>query len=128
VATPAVRGARGGAVGRVGAGVALAVVSGLVAICAALVSRGAWRSSTVTLPWGLVLGVAGSVSLVVVTRLAAGRRPGLVAAGGWLLGIALVLLWHPGGDYLFANDGLGYGFLLGATLSVLLTAGWGDGP
>jgi uncharacterized membrane protein YgdD (TMEM256/DUF423 family) len=108
-------------------GVALLVGSAVVAICAGLVSRSAWRPSHVTVPWGLVLGVAGSVSLIVVTRLSAGRRPGYLAAGGWLLGVGAVLFWHPGGDYLFADDGLGYGFLLGATIAVLVAAGWG-GP
>lgn len=106
---------------------AFALASTVVAICAGLVSRSAWRPSAVTVPWGLVLGVAGSVSLIVVTRVLAGRRSGLVAVGGWLLGIAIVLFWHPGGDYLFANDALGTTFLLGATVAVLVAAGWG-GP
>ncbi len=110
------------------AGVALVVGSSVVAICAGLVSRSAWRPSHVTVPWGLVLSVAGSVSLIVVTRIAAGRRPGYLAAGGWLLGVGAVLFWHPGGDYLFADDGLGYGFLLGATIAVLVAAGWGGPP
>jgi hypothetical protein len=109
------------------AGVALALGSAFVAICAGFVSRGAWRPSVVTVPWGLGLSVAGSVSLIVVTRLLAGRGAGYVAAAGWVLGVGFVLFWHPGGDYLFADDGLGYSFLLGATVAVLLAAGWG-GP
>jgi hypothetical protein len=114
--------ARGTSAVTVVGGVALLVGSAVVAICAGLVSR-----SHVTVPWGLFLGVAGSVSLIVVTRVSAGRRPGYLAAGGWLLGVGAVLFWHPGGDYLFADDGLGYGFLLGATIAVLVAAGWG-GP
>jgi hypothetical protein len=127
---PAVRGqAPGGATAlNAGASAVLVLASALVAICAGLVSRGAWRPSAITVPWGLVLGIAGSVSLIVVTRTFAGRKPGLVAAGGWLLGVAVVLLWHPGGDYLFADDALGYGFLLGATGAVLVAAGWGGPP
>lgn len=109
------------------AGVALVLGSAIVAMCAGFVSRGAWRPGVVTVPWGLGLGVVGSVALVVVTRILAGRGAGYVAAGGWVLGVGVVLFWHPGGDYLFAGDGLGYSFLLGATVAVLLTAGWG-GP
>lgn len=109
------------------AGAALVLVSAVVAVCAGFVSRGAWRPSIVTVPWGLGLSVAGSVSLIFVTRILAGRGAGYVAAAGWVIGVGSVLFWHPGGDYLFADDGLGYSFLLGATVAVLLTAGWG-GP
>jgi hypothetical protein len=112
----------------VAAGVGLLAVSAVVAVCAGLVSRSAWRPSGVTVPWGLALAIVGSISLVVVARLFLGRLPGLAAAGGWLLGVALVLFWHPGGDYLFANDALGYAFLLGGTVAVLVTAGWGGSP
>jgi hypothetical protein len=119
--------ARGATALTFAAGAALVLASAVVAICAGFVSRGAWRPSVVTVPWGLGLSVAGSVSLIVVTRLVAGRGAGYVAAAGWVLGVGFVLFWHPGGDYLFAGDGLGYSFLLGATVAVLLTAGWG-GP
>ncbi len=108
------------------AGLALAVVAGLVAICAALVSRSAWRPGDLTLPWGLALGIAGSVSLVLIARSIAGRGPGFVAAAGWVVGVGLVLFWSPGGDFLFANDLLGQGFLLLATVAVLAAAGWGS--
>jgi hypothetical protein len=128
VPEPRAPGSSGAKAVTVAAGAGLTLVSAVVAICAGLVSRGAWRPNGVTLPWGLALAMAGSVSLVVVTRLVAGRRPGLLAAGGWLLGVAVVLFWHPGGDYLFANDGPGYLFLLGGTVAVLVSAGWGGPP
>jgi hypothetical protein len=118
----------GGAVVTVAACAVLTLVSAVVAICAGLVSRSAWRPDGVTVPWGLALAIGGSMSIVIVTRVIAGRRPGLLAAGGWLLGVAVVLLWHPGGDYLFANDGRGYLFLLGGTVTVLVAAGWGGPP
>jgi hypothetical protein len=118
----------GGAVLTVAACAVLTLVSAVVAICAGLVSRSAWRPNGFAVPWGLALAIGGSVSLVIVTRVLAGRRPGLLAAGGWLLGVAVVLLWHPGGDYLFANDGPGYLFLLGGTVAVLVAAGWGGPP
>jgi hypothetical protein len=121
-------GSGGASVVIVAACAVLTLVSAVVAICAGLVSRSAWRPNGVTVPWGLALALGGSVSLVVVTRVIAGRRPGLLAAGGWLLGVAVVLFWHPGGDYLFANDGPGYLFLLGGTIAVLVAAGWGGPP
>lgn len=108
-------------------GSAVATLSSLVAICAGLVSRGAWRTGALTVPWGLALGVAGSVAVVVIARAFAGRGVGFAAAAGWVGGVAAVLVWHPGGDYLFANDILGVGFLLGATGAVLAAAGWGAG-
>jgi hypothetical protein len=104
------------------------MLSAVVAVCAGLVSRCVWRPPAISVPWGFGLAVVGSVSLIVVSRLLAGRRAGVVAAGGWLLGVAVVLLWHPGGDYLFANDALGYSFLLGATVAVLVAAAWGGPP
>lgn len=121
-------GSGGATVVTVAACAVLTMVSAVVAICAGLVSRSAWRPNGITVPWGLALALGGSVSLVVVTRVIAGRRAGLLAAGGWLLGVAVVLLWHPGGDYLFANDGPGYLFLLGGTIAVLVAAGWGAPP
>jgi hypothetical protein len=113
---------------------AVLVISALVALCAGLVSRSAWRPGSVglpwdrlaiTVPWGLVLAVAGSVSLVVIARALAGRAFGFIAAAGWVGGVAATLVWHPGGDYLFANDALGISFLLVATGAVLVAAGWG---
>jgi hypothetical protein len=106
-------------------GIAIAVVAALVAICASLVSRGAWRTGLVTVPWGLVLATAGSVALVVIARTLGGRGPGLAAGVGWIGGIAATLVFHPGGDYLLASDALGLSFLLVATGSVLLASGWG---
>lgn len=105
---------------------ALAAVSGVVAVCAGLVSRSAWRGSAGTVPWGLLLSVAGSVSLVVIAR-SLGRGLGVVSAGGWVVGVGVVLFWNPGGDYLFADDGLGVFFLLGGTGAVIAAAGWGGG-
>ena len=99
----------------------------VVSLCAGLVSRGVWRSEVASFPWGLVLGIAGSVGAVVLARAAGGRRLGIVAAAAWLLGIALVLFWHPGGDYLFANDGLGLTFLLGGPVAVTAAAAWTGG-
>ncbi len=101
------------------------VASVLVALCAGLVSRGVWRTGIVSVPWGLVLGVAGSVAVVVIARILIGRGFGIIAAAGWVGAIAATLIWHPGGDYLFANDGLGISFLLLATGGVLVAAGWG---
>lgn len=96
------------------------VISG----CAGLVSRAVWRTQSVTLPWGLVLGIAGSVCAIVLARTIGGRRLGIAAGASWLVGIGVLLFWHPGGDYVFASDGLGLTFLLAGPVAVTATALW----
>ncbi|HET7173527.1 MAG TPA: hypothetical protein VFI30_04535 [Nocardioidaceae bacterium] len=93
----------------------------VVAVLGGLESRLVWRSGRVVLPWGLVLGLAAAVSVVLV----AGRRSklhGLVAAGGWVLGLLGLLLGGPGGDYVIAADPLGYGYAFPGVLAAVVTA------
>ncbi|MGH3502954.1 MAG: hypothetical protein ACRDQA_18980 [Nocardioidaceae bacterium] len=115
---------------RVVAQLALAVLAAatgfVVAILATLVSRLAWRTGAVTVPWGLVLAVAGSAAVVVLAR-GTSRPHGLVAAGGWVVGLVGVLLGGPGGDYLVASDAFGQALLLAGTAAVVVAAVWGRG-
>ena len=105
------------------AGLAAAVVGSLlVSLCAGLVSRAVWRTGSLTLPWGLLLSIAGSVCVVGLARAIGGRRLGIAAGASWLCGIGVVLFWHPGGDYVFASDGLGLTFLLAGPVAVTATA------
>ncbi|MBA2444015.1 MAG: hypothetical protein H0V49_01620 [Nocardioidaceae bacterium] len=104
----------------VGGGFAL--LGALSAVFAALVSRHVWRPDELMLPWGVGLAVVGSVAVVLTAR-TLGKGHGLGAAGGWLVGLLLVLS-GPGGDIVVAGDLLGYAFLLGATAAVAITAGW----
>lgn len=92
------------------------------AVLAALVSRHAWRPGELTLPWGMVIALAGSVAVVFAGR-SHGRSFGFLAAAGWVVGLMCVL-GGPGGDVVVAGDPLGYTFLLGATAAVFLTAIW----
>ncbi len=100
----------------------VALLGAMSAVFAAVVSRHAWRPDELMLPWGLVLSVAGSVSVVFAAR-SLGKAQGFIAAAGWILGLLLVLGGR-GGDIVVAGDLLGYAFLLGATGMVLVTAGW----
>jgi len=110
--------------GRLAAGVVVGVVSIAVGTAAALVSRIEWRTDALVLPWGLVLAVAASGATVLLGR-SVSRGTGFLAAAGWVVGAAILVLGRPEGDYVIASDYLGYGFLLCATGVVVVTAGYG---
>jgi hypothetical protein len=90
----------------------------LVGICAAWVSRAVWRVGGATLPWGLLVSLAGSTSLVLLARPVRRMAP-LVAATSWFVGVVVLLVR---GDTIVAGDGLGVAFLVIGTACVLLTA------
>lgn len=113
---------RSGPATAVGAVAVAMLVGALTAICGSLVSRHAWRPGVMTLPWGMVLAVAGSAAAVVVAR-RAGRPYGFVAATGWVLGL-LPMTGGPGGDVIIAADTTGYVFLICTTVVVLIAALW----
>jgi hypothetical protein len=108
----------------------LAVVAGgsgfAVAALASLVARIVWRADPVSIPWGLVLAVGGSASLIVLAKTLA-RSTGFAAAGGWLVGLFYVFSPRSEGDYVIAGDALGYGFLLLSVIAVMCAAAWGSG-
>jgi hypothetical protein len=93
----------------------------LVATVAMAISRMALRPGPVTLPVGLLAGVAYSAVFAGLMR-RFGKAAGLGAVVGWLAGEAGSLLWNPGGDLLLAGDGFGYWFLLLGTASVVIAA------
>ncbi|MBA3234150.1 MAG: hypothetical protein H0T17_09425 [Propionibacteriales bacterium] len=109
--------------------VALHLVVGLggtgVALSAAWISRAAWRPDGLTLPWGIALSLAGSVSAVWLAR-AGATSLGFVAAAGWLTGVAVLLVVRPGGDLLLISDTYGNTFLLAGAVAVIATAAWGS--
>jgi hypothetical protein len=102
---------------RAAEGLTVAVGGFVLAILAALVSRLAWRPGPVTVPWGLALGVVSAAGVVV---LAWGRRPSLrlLAATGWLVGLGY-LLAPRAGEFVLAADGLGWGFIVGPTATIV---------
>lgn len=114
----------GPAVVRVALGVALALLALLTAPVAALVSRMCWRPDLVTVPYGLVLGVAGSMGVVVLAG-AVSRGFGLLAAAGWILGLGFVVNGTSGGSFVVAGDALGWAFLVLGTVATVGTALWG---
>ncbi len=109
------------------AAVVLAAASAGVGVLSAVVSRLIWRPDFISIPWGLVLGVAASASIVLFGRLLA-RGLGLAAAAGWIVGTGLVLAGRPEGDYLLAQDGLGLGYLLVSVAAVISVASFGGRP
>jgi hypothetical protein len=114
-----------------GGRVTLAVVAVLVvalsigvAALSSVASRLVWRPDPVVVPWGMLLGVAASASIVWLAR-AVSRRMGLVAAAGWIVGTGLVLGGRPEGDYLLAQDALGISYLLISAVVVISVAAGG---
>jgi|1185.fasta_scaffold182330_2 hypothetical protein len=110
----------GRAEGLTGAALLVAVAIGgvVVGVCAAWVSRAVWRSGGVSVPWGLLVSLAGSLSFVVLTRQLRRAAP-VVAAVSWFAGVVVVLVR---GDTVVAGDGLGIAFLLIVTGSVMIAA------
>jgi hypothetical protein len=103
--------------------VAVLAAGVVVGFCAAWVSRGVWRPGSAEVPWGILLAAAGSVGAILLARAVRGSLA-LWGAGGWVLGVVLVL---SRGDTIIAGDLLGYGFLVGVTACVCITAVWGKG-
>ncbi len=99
----------------------------VVAVLAALVSRMVWRPGSFVVPWGLGLSVVASVVVVLVARTYR-RGMAFVAAGVWVIATGLVLAGRPEGDYVFAQDGLGLGYLLVAAVAVISAASAGGPP
>jgi len=105
-------------------GLALAGLAFVTAPVAALVSRMCWRPDLVTVPYGLVMAVAGSMSVVMLAgRISKGY--GLLAAAAWIVGLGFVVNGTSGGSFLIASDALGWAFLVLGTVATLATALWG---
>jgi hypothetical protein len=83
-----------------------------------------WRPDLVTVPYGMVLAIAGSMSIVVLGG-AVSRGFGLLTAVGWIVGLVFVVNGTSGGSFVIAGDALGWSFLVLGTLATLGTAMWG---
>jgi len=74
-----------------------------------------------TLPWGLVLAAAASVSISwALTVLDAGPMAVVAYGLGWGAVVVVALGGRPEGDYLVAADLLGWGLLIGVTSAVFV--------
>lgn len=99
--------------------VAGALLGATAGLATAVVHRQTLRVSSVTVPWGLLLGLATSYTLIRALSLTgASVRGAAGCAVGW---VVMVLVLHdsrPEGDFLVASDSLGYGFVLGGVVVV----------
>jgi hypothetical protein len=111
----------------VAVGIFFGIVAAAVAVLSALVSRMVWRPDSHAVPWGLALSVAASVAVVLLARVFS-RGIGLATAGVWIVATGLVLAGRPEGDYVFAQDGYGLGYLLISAVAVISAAAAGGPP
>jgi hypothetical protein len=109
---------------RLALGVALVLLALVTAPVAALESRRCGRPHLLTVPYGLVLGVAASMAAVLLAG-AVGRGYGLLAAAGWVVGLGFVVQGTSGGSFVIAGDALGWSFLVLGTVATLGAALWG---
>jgi hypothetical protein len=114
---------RAGGLARAAALCGVGLFAPVVGVCAGWVSRAVWRVGggelpSIAVPWGLMLSLAGSISLIALAR-PIGRAAPLVAAGCWFAGVVVLMAR---GDTILAGDGRGLAFLLIVSAAVLLTA------
>ena len=106
----------------IGGGLAASVVLGAVSCLAgAVVHREAvFAGGYAVLPYGLVLAVATTWSVGKAMRDVFGAAGGLSVVVGWLAALSWLLLGRPEGDFVVANDFLGWGLLAGG----VIVLGW----
>lgn len=93
------------------------VGSVLLGVVVGVVGTGVHRANQ---PWGLVLAYLTVVSAAVLAR-AWGRGLALVAYGLGLLSMVLAMaFWGPGGDVLVADQGIGYAWISGPALVLVV--------
>ena len=109
---------------------AIAFVVGLVyGTLGTVAHRHAWQVGDVSVPWGLVLALAGVAALLVGIRLVAGGRAAAAAAAVGVVGaVALLSLPGPGGSVLVAGDAIGTIWAVGPALIAVLVVGWPSLP
>jgi hypothetical protein len=94
-------------------------------VLALAIHREVWRPGSLTLPWGLLLGLATSLACGVAAAILAGRRlGGMSFTVGWIAVLFLALQGRPEGDFVVAADPLGWAFLAIGVTSMGLLLGW----
>lgn len=107
-------------------GVGFAVLAVATALASALVARMIWRPGPISVPYGLVLALAATSSLVLAARTIS-KRLAIVTAIAWMVGLGYVVKGTGGGSFLIADDVLGWAFIMLGTAAALLPAAWGSG-
>jgi hypothetical protein len=102
--------------GRIAAYLGLFLLGAVVCVAGALVQP-AW------FPGGLLLALAGEAGLCLGAARAVGSRGGAVApAAGWMITVILLTASRPEGDFLFAQEGGSFIFLLGGIAVAVICA------
>jgi hypothetical protein len=101
-----------------GAGLVVSAALGAVSCLAGtVVHREAVFSGGVAIvPYGLALALATTWSVGWAMRQAFGAAGGVCVVVGWLVALAWLLLGRPEGDFVVANDWLGWGLLAGGVI------------
>jgi hypothetical protein len=106
-------------------GLGAALLGACVDVLALAIHREVWRPGSLTLPWGLVLGLATSLACGAAAAMLVGRRLGGVSyALGWVAVLFVALQGRPEGDFVVAADPLGWAFLAIGVTSMGLLLGW----
>jgi hypothetical protein len=102
--------------GRTAVYLGLFVLGAVVCVAGALV-QAAW------FPGGLLLALAGEAGLCLGAARVLGSRGGALApAAGWMLTVILLTASRPEGDFLFAQEGGSFLFLLGGIAVAVICA------
>jgi hypothetical protein len=101
-----------------GAGLAASVALGAVSCLAgAVVHREAvFAGGIAVLPYGLLLALATTWWVGRAMRQVFGAAGGICVVLGWLTALSWLLLGRPEGDFVVANDMLGWGLLAGGVI------------
>jgi hypothetical protein len=102
----------------IGAGLAASVGLGAVScLVGAVVHREAvFAGGYAVLPYGLLLALATTWSVGKAMQDVFGAAGGICVVVGWLTALSLLLLGRPEGDFVVANDFLGWGLLAGGVI------------
>ncbi|MGR2751313.1 hypothetical protein [Agromyces arachidis] len=114
---------------RVGTLLIAAIVGFVAGTVTTIGHRHAWQIGEVSLPWGLVAGLAAVAALLVGIRLVAGGRAASIAAAVGIVGaVALFTLPGPGGSVLVASGVVGTVWSVGPALIAVLVTAWPSLP
>jgi hypothetical protein len=92
-----------------GAGLIVGILTGIAGL---VVTRHAVYLAGVAWPWGLVLTLAAVPAVLLAVSRAWSQAAAWSAAAGWFLPVALIVVFHPGGDQIPGQDATGSAYLI----------------